>query len=83
MTKSDLRVYVEDQINLAAQRIIEKGATSDDLAVSRLNVLLSLRRTLDGKTTHDDLAMWGTINDVLQQIGILTGKETIFTKLQA
>ncbi|WP_339452773.1 hypothetical protein [Pseudomonas sp. EA_5y_Pfl2_R50] len=82
MVKSELQAYVEEQINLAAQRIIDKGATSDDLAVSRLNVLLSLRRTLDSKTTYEDLAMWGTINDVLQQIGVLTDKETIFTKLQ-
>ncbi|KIK89417.1 hypothetical protein FCH79_09055 [Pseudomonas koreensis] len=83
MTKSDLRAYVEEQINQAARRIIDKGTTSDDLAVSRLNVLLSLRRTLDSKTTNEDLAVWGTVNDVLQQIGILSGKETIFTRLQA
>ncbi|MGE8064250.1 hypothetical protein [Pseudomonas sp. NPDC089569] len=83
MNKSDLRAYVEEQTNIAAQRIIDKGTTSDELAVSRLNVLLSLRRSLDGKTTAQDLGMWGTINDALQQIGILNSQETIFSRLQS
>ncbi|MCY0106856.1 hypothetical protein NQF78_00920 [Pseudomonas monsensis] len=83
MTKSDLQVYVDEQINIAAQRIIDKGAVSDDLASGRLNIFLSLRRSLDSKMTHEDLAIWGAINDVLQQVGILSGKETVFARLQA
>ncbi|QKG65095.1 hypothetical protein HP062_05540 [Pseudomonas sp. B14-6] len=59
MNKSALQAYVEGEINLAAKRIIDKGAQSDEIAYGRLKVNLSLRRILVEAPTPEDLGLWG------------------------
>ena len=83
MKNSDFRKFVEAQINIAAGKIIDKGTTSDDIALGRLNVLHGLRRTLDNKSTPEDIGAWGAINDALQQLGVLDSDETLFSGLEA
>jgi hypothetical protein len=82
MKKSVFKTFIEDEINLAAGKIIAKGSTSDDVALGRLHVLQSLRRTLDNKSTPEDVGTWGAINDVLQRLGVLDSKETIFSGIE-
>lgn len=79
MNKSALNAYLEGEINLAAQRIIDKGTQSDDIAYGRLHVLLSLRRVAAKAPTPEDLGVWGSINDILQQLGILDSRETVLS----
>jgi hypothetical protein len=79
MNKSALKAYVEGEINLAAKRIIDKGPQSDGIAYGRLNVLLSLRRILVEAPAPEDLGIWGGINDILQQLGILDIRETVLS----
>ncbi|MSU98102.1 hypothetical protein EB795_29970 [Pseudomonas mandelii] len=79
MNKSALQAYVEGEINLAAKRIIDKGPQSDEIAYGRLKVNLSLRRILVEAPTPEDLGLWGGINDILQQLGILDSRETVLS----
>lgn len=79
MNKSALQAYVEGEINLAAKRIIDKGAQSDEIAYGRLKVNLSLRRILVEAPTPEDLGLWGGINDILQQLGVLDSRETVLS----
>lgn len=83
MTRSEFRNFVEQQINIAAGKIIDKGTTSDDIALGRLNVLHGLRRTLDNNSTPEDVGTLGVINDALQQLGVLKSDETLFSGLEA
>jgi hypothetical protein len=83
MKKSAFKAFIEDEINVAAGKIIVKDTTSDDVALGRLNVLQSLRRTLDNKSTAEDVGTWGAINDILQQLGVLDSRETIFSGIEA
>jgi len=80
---STFRKMIEDEIDGAAGNFMAKGTTSDDIAFGRLNVLLSLRRTLDNKTTPEDIGMWGAFNDILHLLRVLDGNETIFSGIAA
>jgi hypothetical protein len=82
MKKSDFKTLLEDQIAVAARKIIDKGAPSDDVAFGKLKVFLSLRRTLEGKAAAEDIGFWDAINDTLQILRVLDRNETIFSGLQ-
>jgi hypothetical protein len=82
MKKSAFRNLIEEEINAAARNIMAKGTISDDIAIGRLNVLLSLRRTLDSKTTPEDIGIWGAFNDILQLLRVLDCNETIFSGIE-
>ncbi|MFJ7281571.1 hypothetical protein [Pseudomonas sp. NPDC099000] len=79
MNTSDLKAYLEGEINLAAQRIIDKGTQSDHIAFGRLHMLLSLSRIVLEESTPEDLGIWGSINDILQNLGILDSRETVLS----
>ena len=83
MKKSAFRNFLEEEIGVAAGKLIAKDITSDDIALGRLNVLQSLRRTMDNKSTPEDVGMWGAFHDILQQLGVLDSKETIFSGIKA
>ncbi|MGF6330517.1 hypothetical protein ABH909_003395 [Pseudomonas sp. BS3782 TE3695] len=83
MKKSDFRNFVEEQINIAAGRIIDKGTSSDGIALGRLNVFLALRRALDSKATPEDIGILGAFNDACQKLAVLDPNETIFSGLEA
>ncbi len=83
MKKSAFRNLIEEEIDDAVGKLTAKGTTSDDIALGRLNVLLSLRRTLDSKSTPEDVGTWGAFNDILQLLRVLDSKETIFSGIEA
>jgi hypothetical protein len=83
MKKSDFKMLVDEQINAAAHRIIDKGATSDDVAFGKLTMLFALSRTLNGKPTNEDIGRLGAMNDVLQILQIFDKNQTIFSGLEA
>lgn len=76
MTRDELQEFVDTEIKAAAQRIIDKTSKSDEVALGKLTVLLSLQRVLDNKGTPEDLGMLGVINHVLQHLRVLNTDET-------
>ncbi|MFK8330975.1 hypothetical protein M2D63_013270 [Pseudomonas sp. BJa5] len=81
MNQEALKDALEARINAAAQSIIDKKSTSDDIALGKLDFLSSLRRLLDGKATPHDLGRHDALNDVLQDLGVLSSKETYLSRL--
>jgi len=82
MKKSAFRKLIEDEIEDAASDITARGTRSDDIALGRLKIFLSLRRTLDSKTTPEDVGVWDALNDILRLLRVLDSKETIFSGLK-
>jgi hypothetical protein len=66
-----IQAFIEEKINVYAQRIVDRGETTDDVAVGELVFYIALRRVLAGKGSKQDLGMMDAVNDVLQEKGII------------
>ncbi|WP_254875955.1 thioredoxin family protein [Pseudomonas viridiflava] len=83
LLKIKLFRFIEEQINLAAQRVItKKSAQLDDIAYGKLGVFLGLRRTLQNDATAQDIGMLDAMNDSLQCLGVLDKGETILERIK-
>jgi hypothetical protein len=82
MKKSAFRKLIVDEIDDAAGNILTTGTLSDDIALGRLKIFLSLRRTLDSKTTPEDVGVWDALNDIFRLLSVLNSEETIFSRLE-
>jgi len=83
LLKIKLFRFIEEQINLAAQRVItKKSAQLDDIAYGKLGVFLGLRRTLQNDATAQDIGMLDAMNDSLQYLGVLGKGETILERIK-
>ncbi|MFV3379279.1 MULTISPECIES: hypothetical protein [Pseudomonas] len=77
MNDSDFAAFVEEQINKAAQKIIDsRSQRYDEHSHGKLSYLLSLRRVISRKATAEDLGRQDAINDVLQALEIIKPNET-------
>ncbi|WP_244651921.1 thioredoxin-like superfamily, group II member protein [Pseudomonas viridiflava] len=83
LLKIKLFRFIEEQINLAAQRVLtKKSAQLDDIAYGKLGVFLGLRRTLQNDATAQDIGMLDAMNDSLQCLGVLDKGETILERIK-
>ncbi len=72
MLKAEFVASIEEQINLASQRIQNsKSAKFDDLAFGKLGFLLALRRVVNGTGSAEDLGLMDAVNDSLQALKLL------------
>ena len=77
MKNSDFAAFVEEQINKAAQKIVDSSSQRyDEHSHGKLSYLLSLRRIISKKATAEDLGRQDAINDVLQALDIIKPNET-------
>lgn len=77
MKNSDFAAFVEEQINKAAQKIVDSSSQRyDEHSHGKLSYLLSLRRVISKKATAEDLGRQDAINDVLQALEIIKPNET-------
>ncbi|ANY89586.1 MULTISPECIES: hypothetical protein [Pseudomonas] len=77
MKNSDFAAFVEEQINKAAQKIVDSSRHRyDEHSHGKLSYLLSLRRVISKKATAEDLGRQDAINDVLQALEIIKPNET-------
>lgn len=70
--------FIETKLNEYAQKIVQGGEKSDDLAFGQLSFYLSLRRVLNGKATPQDLGLLDAINDTLQELEIINEGKTFY-----
>jgi hypothetical protein len=73
-----LNTFVEAKLNQYAQKIIDGGARSDDLAVGELTFYVTLKRALSGTATTQDIGMLDAINDTLQEAGLIEAGKTFY-----
>ncbi|MFK2912930.1 hypothetical protein [Pseudomonas sp. 3HC3] len=78
MEAEAFKAFVEEQINRAAQKIIDHGHRYDEHSHGKLNYLLSLRRVINCEATAEDMGRHDAINDVLQALGIIPKERTGF-----
>ena len=77
MKNSDFAAFVEEQINKAAQKIVDSSRHRyDEHSHGKLSYLLSLRRVISKKATAEELGRQDAINDVLQALEIIKPNET-------
>jgi len=76
MEAEAFKAFVEEQINRAAQKIIDSAHRYDEHSHGKLSYLLSLRRIINCKASAEDLGRHDGINDVLQALGIIPEDRT-------
>jgi hypothetical protein len=82
MTNIELNVFIETELNLLAQRIIDKKNVSDEIAHAKIGFYLSLRRALNSKATPADTGFLDAINDTLQALGIIERNRTFLADIK-
>lgn len=83
MNDNDLAAFVEEQINRAAQKIIDSSSQRyDEHAHGKLSYLLSLRRIINKQASAEDLGRQDAINDVLQALGIVEPNQTYLSLIK-
>lgn len=83
MLKEKFSAFVETQINLAAQGIVNnKSAKRDDVGFGQLGFYLALRRWLQGKSSAEDIGLFDAVNDSLQALQLLKSGEAFLARLK-
>lgn len=78
MSQEDLVKFVEEKINAFAQRMINKGNSTDEVAVGELLFYTTLRSALSGKVGKKELGLLDAINDTLQYLGKVKNGTTFY-----
>lgn len=78
MTDSVLKVFVDEQINLAAQKIIAKGDKSDEIAAGKIDFFIALRSALTGAPGKRELGLLDAVNDTLQHLNLVDARKTFY-----
>ena len=81
MEAEAFKAFVEEQINRAAQKIIDHGHRYVEHSHGKLSYLLSLRRVINCEATAEDMGRHDAINDVLQALGIIPEGRTGFSDI--
>ncbi|GLO43840.1 MULTISPECIES: hypothetical protein [Pseudomonas] len=76
MNKQTFAEYLQQEINKAAQDIVNRSDNVDYFAHGKLSYLLSLRRITSGNAVREDFGRHDGINDVLQLLGIIPPDRT-------
>ncbi len=79
MPNETLNAFVEEQLNLAAQRIVDKGDNSDEIAAGKIDFFIALRSALSGDLDKRELGLLGAINDTLQHLQLIEGNKTFYS----
>ncbi|MCX2887907.1 hypothetical protein DMX11_24730 [Pseudomonas sp. LB-090624] len=82
MDSEAFKAFVEEQINRAAQKIIDKGRCYDEHSHGKLSYLLSLRRVINCEATAEDMGLHDAINDIHQALGIIPHDITSFSYIK-
>lgn len=78
MSSEELKVFLDQKVNDFAQRILDKGDATDELAVGELFFYTSLRSAIDKKAGKKELGLLDAINDTLQHLGKVEAGKTFY-----
>ena len=79
MSNETLNAFVEEQLNLAAQSIVDKGANSDEISAGKIDFFIALRSALSGDLDKRELGLLGAINDTLQHLQLIDSNKTFYS----
>ena len=83
MDHAQFTTYLEQEINRAAQNIVDRKDNTDHFAHGKLSYLLSLRRIVGGNAIAEDFGRHDGINDVLQVLGIIPKNRTYLSYIKS
>lgn len=78
MSNEKLKLFANEQINIAAQRIIDKSDRADEIAAGKIEFFIALRSVLSGDLDKRELGLLDAINDTLQYIGLVDSSKTFY-----
>lgn len=82
MKRADLSEWLEIKINEKAKIIIDEDAIHDGAAFGEMEIYFCLRRILNKKATLEDVGVLHGVNNLLQEFGVLSPKETLLSKIE-
>ncbi|AJC21971.1 hypothetical protein [Pandoraea pulmonicola] len=77
-----LREFANEQLNIAARTIENKGDKMDKVAAGKIEFFLALRSVLSGEVEKRELGLIDAVNDTLQFIKLIGDKETFYKSPQ-
>ena len=78
MQNTKLKAFAEEQINLSAKRILEKGDKADEIAAGKFDFFIALRSVLSGYLDKRELGLLDAVNDTLQHLGLVESGKTFY-----
>lgn len=78
MQSEKLKKFTEEQINISAQRILDKGDKTDEIAAGKIDFFIALRSALSGDLDKRELGLLDAVNDTLQHLGIIESRKTFY-----
>ena len=78
MPNETLRAFVEEQLNLAAQKIIDKGDKTDEISSGKIDFFIALRSALSGDPDKREIGLLDAVNDTLQHLQLIDSKKTFY-----
>ena len=74
----DLSQHIEDKLNYYAEAIIKGHEKIDEHALGEMTFYMALRRILNGTFTYQDVGLMDSINDTLQELGLIKPTTTFY-----
>ena len=78
MSNEILKAFVEEQLNIAAKKIIDKGDKTDEISSGKIDFFIALRSALSGDLDKRELGLLDAVNDTLQHLNLIDGKKTFY-----
>ena len=78
MSTETLRTFVEGQLNLAAQKIVDKGDKTDEVSAGKIDFFIALRSALSGDLDKRELGMLDAVNDTLKHLELIDSSKTFY-----
>ncbi|WP_336804120.1 hypothetical protein [Erwinia aphidicola] len=78
MQNAKLKAFAEEQINLSAKRILDKGDKADEIAAGKIDFFIALRSVLSGDLDKRELGLLDAVNDTLQHLGLIENGKTFY-----
>ncbi|MDI6539537.1 hypothetical protein QMA77_21670 [Pantoea ananatis] len=78
MSNAKLKEFADEQINISARRILDKGDKADEIAAGKIDFFIALRSVLSGDLDKRELGLLDAVNDTLQHLGIIESGKTFY-----
>lgn len=78
MSNESLKAFVEEQLNIAAKNILDKGDKTDEISSGKIEFFIALRSALSGDVDKRELGLLDAVNDTLQHLNLIDDNKTFY-----
>lgn len=78
MNKIAFKIFVETQLNIAAQNIIDKGDKVDEISSGKIDFFIALKSALNDNLDKRELGLLDAVNDTLQHLQLVEKDKTFY-----